>query len=44
MQAAIARRPAAYPEIAATSSRDGIGIADLRAGVVRLLRERGEPS
>jgi GTP-binding protein len=42
MQADIARRPAAYPQIAPTSSRTGAGVAELRAGVVRLLRERGE--
>ncbi len=39
--AAIAKRPAAFPEIALTSSRDGTGIAELRAGVARLLAERG---
>jgi GTP-binding protein len=44
MQAAIARRPAAYPQIAPTSSRTGAGVAELRAGIVRLLRERGEPA
>ena len=41
-QAAIARRPAAYPEILLTSSRDNIGIAELRTGIARLLAERGE--
>ncbi|MCX7327958.1 MAG: ribosome biogenesis GTP-binding protein YihA/YsxC [Hyphomicrobiales bacterium] len=40
--AAIKRRPAAFPEIALTSSRDGDGIADLRASIARLLRERGQ--
>jgi GTP-binding protein len=44
MQAAIARRAAAYPEIAPTSSRTGAGVAELRAGILRLLRERGEPA
>ena len=36
-----ARRPAAFPEILATSSLSGAGIAELRAAVARLLRERG---
>jgi GTP-binding protein len=40
--AAIKRRPAAFPEIALTSSRDGEGIADLRASIARLLSERGQ--
>lgn len=35
------KRPAAYPEIIATSSRDGDGIAQLRASIARLLSERG---
>ncbi|MFE1601430.1 ribosome biogenesis GTP-binding protein YihA/YsxC [Methylobacterium sp. ID0610] len=38
--AALARRPAAYPEIILTSSRTGDGIAELRASVARLLAER----
>jgi GTP-binding protein len=38
--AAIAKHPAAFPEILATSSKSGDGIADLRAAMVRLLRER----
>jgi GTP-binding protein len=38
--AAIARHPAAYPEVLATSARTGAGIADLRAAVARLLAER----
>jgi len=37
---AIARRPAAFPELIATSAREGTGIAELRAAVARLLRER----
>jgi GTP-binding protein len=41
VQAAIARRPAAYPEILLTSSRDDRGVPELRASVARLLRERG---
>jgi GTP-binding protein len=40
VHAAIGRRPAAFPEIIATSARDGTGIAELRAAVARLLRER----
>lgn len=41
IQAAIARRPAAFPEILLTSSRDDRGVAELRASVARLLSERG---
>lgn len=37
----LTKRPAAYPEIIATSSRDGDGIAQLRASIARLLSERG---
>jgi len=39
--AALRNHPAAYPEVIPTSSRDGDGIADLRAAIVRLLAERG---
>jgi GTP-binding protein len=38
---AIKKRPAAFPEILPTSSRTGEGMEDLRAGVARLLAERG---
>ena len=38
---AIARRPAAFPAIALTSSRTGAGIPALRADVARLLAQRG---
>lgn len=38
--ASIARRPAAFPDIIATSAREGSGIAELRAAVARMLRER----
>jgi GTP-binding protein len=38
--AALAKHPAAFPEILATSSNSGDGIAELRAAMVRLLRER----
>jgi GTP-binding protein len=34
------RRPAAFPELIATSARTGAGIAELRAAIVRLLAER----
>jgi GTP-binding protein len=37
---AIAKRPAAYPEIQPTSSRTGLGVPELRAGIARLLSER----
>jgi GTP-binding protein len=39
--AALARRPAAFPEILATSARTGAGLPELRAAVVRVLAERG---
>ncbi|HEV2557641.1 MAG TPA: ribosome biogenesis GTP-binding protein YihA/YsxC [Microvirga sp.] len=37
----IAKRAAAFPDIQPTSSRTGFGIPELRAGVARLLAERG---
>ncbi|MEH3146732.1 MAG: ribosome biogenesis GTP-binding protein YihA/YsxC [Methylobacterium frigidaeris] len=37
---ALARRPAAYPEIILTSSRTEEGVSDLRASIARLLSER----
>jgi GTP-binding protein len=37
---ALARHPAAHPELLATSARTGTGIAELRAAVARLLAER----
>ena len=40
IKAALARHPAAYPDILATSSQSGAGIAELRASVARLLAER----
>src|SRR5829696_4102895 len=40
-QQKIAKRAAAFPEILPTSSRTGFGIPELRAGVARLLSERG---
>jgi GTP-binding protein len=39
-EAAIARRPAAYPRCLLTSARTGAGIAELRAAIARLLAER----
>ena len=39
-RAALAKRPAAFPDLIATSSRSGDGIPDLRAAVNRLLAER----
>jgi len=39
-RAALAKRPAAYPDVLATSARVGTGIAELRAAVARLLAER----
>jgi GTP-binding protein len=39
-KAALRKRPAAFPETIATSSRTGAGIAELRAAIGRLVRER----
>lgn len=41
IQAAMRERPAAFPELIATSAESGAGIAQLRAAVARLLAERG---
>ena len=38
--AAIAKRPAAFPELIATSARGGQGIDSLRAAIARLIQER----
>jgi len=38
--AALAKRPAAFPEILATSSRSDAGIPELRAAIARLVAER----
>jgi GTP-binding protein len=38
--AALAKRPAAFPGVLTTSARDGNGIPELRAAVIRLLAER----
>ncbi|MDQ2081725.1 ribosome biogenesis GTP-binding protein YihA/YsxC [Xanthobacteraceae bacterium Astr-EGSB] len=40
-QDGLRKHSAAYPQVIATSSRDGAGIADLRAAVARLLAEKG---
>jgi GTP-binding protein len=42
VEAAVAKRPAAFPGVLATSAETGAGIPELRAAVVRLLMERGE--
>jgi GTP-binding protein len=41
VKAAIRKRPAAFPDIIATSSHTGAGIPELRAAIARLLIERG---
>jgi len=38
--AALAKRPAAFPDILVTSSREGTGMPELRATIVRLMGER----
>jgi GTP-binding protein len=40
-EAALAKRPAAFPNVIATSSREGAGIPELRAAIARLKKERG---
>ncbi|HEY6024497.1 MAG TPA: ribosome biogenesis GTP-binding protein YihA/YsxC [Pseudolabrys sp.] len=40
VEEALARRPAAFPAVLATSSRNGTGIPELRAAIVRVLDER----
>jgi GTP-binding protein len=40
IKAALARHPAAYPEVIATSARNGAGLPELRAAIARLLAER----
>jgi GTP-binding protein len=41
VQAGLARRPAAFPLILATSSAKGTGIPDLRGQIARLMAEKG---
>jgi GTP-binding protein len=38
--AALSKHPAAFPEVLVTSSRTGAGMPELRAAMIRLLRER----
>ncbi|HEY5306136.1 MAG TPA: ribosome biogenesis GTP-binding protein YihA/YsxC [Pseudolabrys sp.] len=40
VEAALAKRPAAYPSVLATSSHDGTGMPKLRAAIAQLLDER----
>jgi len=40
--AALAKHPAAYPELITSSSRGGAGIPELRAAIARLLAERAD--
>ena len=40
VEAALAKRAAAFPTVLATSSHDGTGIPELRAAIARLLDER----
>ena len=41
VEAALTKRPAAFPRVLATSAHDGTGIPELRAAIARLLVERG---
>jgi len=41
VKAAIRKRPAAFPDVIATSSHTGAGMPELRAAIARLLIERG---
>src|SRR5215467_10693860 len=40
-KAALAKHPAAHPEILVTSARTGAGIPELRSAIARLIKERG---
>jgi GTP-binding protein len=40
VEAALAKRPGAYPSVLTTSSHDGTGMEELRAAIARLLDER----
>jgi GTP-binding protein len=40
VEAALAKRPAAFPTVLATSAHDSAGIPELRAAIARLLEER----
>ena len=39
-EAALAKHPAAFPHVLATSSRSATGMAELRAAMAKLLEER----
>ena len=41
VEAALSKHPAAFPEVLVTSSREGKGMPELRAAMVKLLEERG---
>jgi GTP-binding protein len=41
VEAALAKRPAAFPGVLTTSAREGTGIPELRGAIARLLAERG---
>jgi GTP-binding protein len=41
-KAALAKHPAAFPEVLATSARSATGLAELRAAIARLLAERAQ--
>jgi len=41
VKAATRKRPAAFPDIIATSARTGAGIPALRGAIARLVHERG---
>jgi GTP-binding protein len=38
--ATVAKRPAAFPDVVATSARTGAGVAELRGAIARLIAER----
>jgi GTP-binding protein len=40
VEAALAKRPAAFPRVAASSAQDGSGIAELRAAIARLVQQQ----
>jgi GTP-binding protein len=40
VKAAMRKRPAAFPDLIATSARSGVGIAQLRAAIARLIAEQ----
>jgi GTP-binding protein len=40
VEAALAKRPGAFPSVLTTSSHDGTGMPELRAAIARLLEER----